>query len=61
MICPKCGKQATVANVYDRDTDSTRRRYVCDSCLVVIHTEENIVTFGKLQPRPPRVLASKNG
>ena len=51
MICPQCGKQATVENVYDRDTDLPRRRYVCDECELVIHTQETIIVFGQVQRR----------
>jgi len=53
MICPKCGKLASVENVYDRDTEVTRRRYVCEACTprVVIHSEETMISFGQVQPR----------
>jgi transcriptional regulator NrdR family protein len=53
MICPKCGKLAVVETVYDRDTDVTRRRYVCEECepRVVINTEEVMLSFGEIQRR----------
>ena len=53
MICPKCGKLAVVETVYDRDTDVTRRRYVCEECepRIVINTEEVMLSFGAVNRR----------
>ena len=51
MTCPKCGKQAKETNVYGRDTDETKRRYICEDCEIAIITKERIDISGRITKR----------
>jgi transcriptional regulator NrdR family protein len=51
MTCPTCLKEAKQTNSEGRDTDCTRRRYVCRKCGVVLITHEKVVVKAKLHPR----------
>ena len=51
MTCPKCGHMAKETNVEGRESLTTRRRYVCKPCKIVLITHERIAIQAMFRPK----------